>query len=259
MFIAFCASAATSITTPVLGEIEFTGDIMPGDAEKIISVILEKKPFYNNDYLYPFQLSINSRGGDLNEAKKIALFIKATHLRVNVLSQGICASSCFYVFLAGLNRNASGLDSIKIDGSKNSQGAIGIHRLYYSKTKDGPIFAERQEVMMEDAREYLRLEKLPQYIVDEMMSRPSNDIYWLKQRDIDAVGPYNPGLEEQLIAKCGYNRKIEANLTLTGKEFIRYTGPGGVGRCVSEYIFNTYNSLRETAFARMRQGWRPWR
>ena len=59
---------------------------------------------------------------------------------------------------------------------------------------------------MRKVTSYLEYHIVPRRIIDLMMSRPSNDIYWLTDGDIDELGNFPPALEELYITKCGYSR-----------------------------------------------------
>lgn len=253
------AQAASVIQNNEMGTLSFSGDIQSGDAERIVAVLLAIKPIYKDFYVLPNALEINSKGGDVNEALKIASLVKATFMNVHVIpsGQGVCASSCFFVFLAGQHHVASGVDTIAREGAAGNLGPLGIHRPYYKAPEGGPASAKKQEDTMRQISTYLQSQRVAQYLIDEMMAHASNDIYWLTDRDLQSLGSYQAGIEEELISKCGYNRKREANLT--AKEWIKDHSAGGVGDCISRYLVKTYTPLRDAAVARMRKGWRPWR
>ena len=67
---------------------------------------------------------------------------------------------------------------------------------------------KQQQQLMSRIRQYLGAENVPQMLVDAMMSRPSTDVYWLTDDDLESLGEYSPAYEELLIAKCGYDRKL---------------------------------------------------
>ena len=106
---------------------------------------------------------------------------------------------------------------------------------------------------MRQVRVYLASKTVPQHLVDEMMSRPSNDIYWLKDSDKALIGDYNPGDEEALIAKCGYKR-FKTMAIENWSEEKEYQ----VFKCMYDYWYEQYVPLQHKYIAKLSNGWRPW-
>ena len=172
-----------------------SGTIDKGDFNNLIGAYMK--------YSYIRFLYINSNGGDLDTALKIADFIKKNHIGVVVKRGGYCASACFQIYIAGFDRVASAAnDDGTLPISTSAFGFVGIHRPYFASI----AAADKQESMMARVKHNLISAKVPQYLIDTMMSRPSNDIYWLVERDFEMLGEFNPGDEEALIKKCGYKR-----------------------------------------------------
>ena len=65
---------------------------------------------------------------------------------------------------------------------------------------------------LQNISSYLSNANVPQRLIDLMMSRPSNDIYWMTDDDIEQLGAYSPGLEELLISRCGYSRNLMSDI-----------------------------------------------
>lgn len=203
-----------------VGRMTLLGEIKPGDAEQAVSVILAIKPLMKDFYPHPRELVVNSPGGDVREAIRMASFVKAAHMDVSVLAggKGACASSCFFIYLAGQQRSASGIDRVAREGAEHSLGTLGIHRPYYSVSTGGPDAAKKQEDLMSTVADLLRQERVPQSMIDTMMAHPSNDIYWLNSREIWSLGTYRAGVEEELISKCNYSAAREREMS--AREFI---------------------------------------
>lgn len=241
-------------------QVDFSGEIQLGDAERLIAAMLSSMDEVNKKfYRGAIRIEVNSPGGDVKEALKIAAVVRATYLDINVvpLVNGVCASSCFFIFLAGLERVASGADYVAEWGTSKSLGMVGIHRPYFRSPEGGPTSTKRQEDAMQEIESYLQSQRMPRYLLDEMMSHASNDVYWLKKRDLLAMGSYSAGVEEELIAKCGYNKKTYDNLTI--KQFFEYQAESGIGGCVRNHLSKIYKPLRDAAFDKLRKGWRPWK
>lgn len=262
-FITLCCdtnafSATISITD--VSQLALTGRIVPGDAERVIEKLIE----INSDYTLslPSLMYLNSNGGDVREALRISKLVKVLFMSTSVLKQVkitseaiinnkssvICASSCFFIYLSGLSRAANGIDSQSI----KSTGLVGVHRPYFQKPAGGPSSAKNQDALMNEVTSYLQTERVPQSIIDIMMSHASNDIYWLTTADLNLLGEYKASYEEELIAKCNFNASQVRRMTT--KEYLA----SRVLECTSNYYVDTYEPLRRSAFLRLRKGWRPW-
>lgn len=243
-----------------------SGEIQKGDAEKLAKILVLSHPFVTHLYL-------DSLGGDVEEALRIASLAKALHLTTVVASGGTCASACFFIFLAGDSRTALGA----IDGrmKKSSFGYIGLHRPHLKSDpakKSGSKDAEtRQHEVMKKTGTYLRDEDVPQRLIDLMMSRPSNDIYWMTQDDIDQLGSFSPGYEELLISRCGYNGNMIQD-GVTAMVMARQRGDSALAareeerlkasaRALGHCEASAFPDLMQESFTnteRLRNGWRPW-
>lgn len=247
-------TGAATVTVDLFN-IRLSGTIVSGDAERIVAEIAAIQPIGRDNYLLPFMLTVDSQGGDVDEALRLAALVKVAHLEVVVPNRGVCASACFFVYLAGQSRAASGADEIRIEGASRSLGAVGVHRPYYQRNAGGPKAAIKQEELMSAVIAILKNERVPQALVDEMMARPSSELHWLDARDLRMLGRYRAGVEEELIRNCGYSRRREDSMSPT--EFFK-DQKSGVGACVRGHLAQAYNAPRAEAFSKMRAGWRPW-
>lgn len=216
-----------------------SGEIQKGDAERLAKALM----LVNSNSLGAV-LSLDSPGGDVEESLHIASLVKALHLNIIVAGGGTCASACFFIFLAGDAHFAIWPDNGRMP--KLGLGYIGLHRPYLKldpTMRNGSIDAEaRQHDVMQIIGAYLRNQDVPQRLIDLMMSRPSNDIYWMTEEDIKQLGQYSPGREELLISRCGYSRHLSADIW-------------------SECAYTAFPDLiqeRLTNRERLREGWRPW-
>jgi hypothetical protein len=75
-------------------DVYIDGEIRPGDAERL-AVALSQARFDVS------QLTVNSMGGDVREALRIAGLVRGTKLEVKVAKGGFCVSSCFFIFWTG--------------------------------------------------------------------------------------------------------------------------------------------------------------
>lgn len=208
--------------------IEISGEIKPGDLEKLKEVIADGQK--KSVALRPKTILINSRGGDLAEALKMAELIKPLYYETRVAYDGYCASSCLFVWLSGAPRRGYSADTIKMVKKtshpklwpKSINGMIGLHRPYFRNPQEPD---PRQQSIMVSIRKILEDSNFPRYLIDIMMSRPSNDVYWLLADDFIEVGEYSPDIEELLINKCGYFRARPENIASRGiEEQLRIVG-----------------------------------
>lgn len=230
--------------------VNLEGEIRQGDAERVVVAVLAAP----KEILF---MSLNSKGGDLMEAMRIVSLVKGAHWNVMV-GKGhgkVCVSACFFIYLAGEGRSAGGAGNLwPQDLWDFEPGIVGIHRPYFKDAAGNPEAPKKQGELMGKVREYLKSAGVSQYLVDEMMSRPSNDIYWLKDRDLDAIGDYNPGIEEALIATCGYKRR---SLIAAEKWSPERMAP--VHACLAKYLGDKNRPVQLSYVAKLRTGWRPWK
>jgi len=230
--------------------LNLSGEIKHGDAKHMASLIAQEPAIHF--------LDINSLGGDLIEAMNIGDLVRGLHVPVYVAKGGYCISACFFVILEGQQRVFS---TAFEDGTlppqtwrKKEFGVIGIHRPNL-KSHSGDISAtKKQEDMMRKVRSYLASKAVPQHLIDEMMARPSNDIYWLKESDAQLIGEYNPGDEEALIARCGYKRFRQRHAENWTEE-----REDRLNTCLIEYWIKHYDPLQQQFIEKLRTGWRPWK
>ncbi len=179
-------------------DILYSGKIESGDADKLLGLmILNQRNSYRS-------VVLNSPGGDVEEAIKVADLIKQLALTTKVANQGVCASACFFVWLSGDQRLA-GVSGKHI-------GRIGLHRPYQSNPSNNKSSIDKQIVIQQIVSKYMQEQLVPTRLIDAMMNKPSNDLYWLKMADLDEIGEYQPGTEELYIKKCDYKRTDEINL-----------------------------------------------
>jgi ATP-dependent protease ClpP protease subunit len=237
-----------------------SGQIFAGDAEKLTRTLLAPLP--DKPFLIA-EIVLDSEGGDLNEAVRIASLIKGLHLDTRVRGGGRCASACFFLFLAGDKRIAG-----EHVGGEMRQGRIGLHRPYLKaeafKKGDPTTAITRQQQEMRKITDYLRNENVPLRLIDEMMEHASNDIYWMSNDDIWLLGEYNPGLEEILIARCAYDKRYTTasyeKLLLTLDEEYRkkgFTQLAALLKCIVA-TRGLFDAQREAFIKKLQTGWRPW-
>lgn len=181
-----------------------SGEIKPGDYKKFESMYL--KPLRGpQDLFVAFWMSsplhLDSKGGSVDEALKMAELINKLSMTVVVTENATCASSCALLFMAGATRVVNG------------NGSVGLHRIYFNPSyyrsmpmpKARQLYEKNEEVFKERMLKY----GLPQYLFEKMMRTPSDSVYWLTPTDIQNIGYWPPYMEERIIAKCGPSPVVE--------------------------------------------------
>ena len=185
------------------------GVIERGDYDKL------KK--YISSYGYMFNdLYIASKGGDIVEAMKIGYLIRELQYRTSAplrlspvgkihsfdvkdKSNDVCASACFFIYVAGVNRNGN---------------LIGIHRPYlpkeyYKKMGIDDAFSTHAK-LKKIIIKYFEDMGVPRPYVDRMFSVPKEEIEWLSEDEIDKYfDGYIPEMDEWIKARCPTMTKKE--------------------------------------------------
>jgi hypothetical protein len=169
------------------------GEILPGDTQKVARFFIK----------YPEVqfLILDSRGGDVIEAIRIGELVQTLRISTEVDDRGMCASSCFFMWMNGAYRLAVA------ENYRGGSGPVGLHRPFLVNPKNSEGSLQLQSKVMIEVRNYLETNLIPRRLIDIMMTRPSNDIYWLTSDDIEELSPIPPALEELYIAKCQANNR----------------------------------------------------
>jgi hypothetical protein len=237
-----------------------TGPINTGDAERFVRTLLE--PLAERPLLVS-EVILNSPGGNLAEALRLASLVRGLHLDTRIRAGGACSSACFFVFLAGDQHLP-----IEHNNGSARPGRIGLHRPYLAgdamKKGDPMRGMERQQAEMGKIIDYLRKESVPLRLIDEMMTHPSNDIYWMSDEDLWQLGEYHPGLEEVLIARCGYDKRLTSpayeKLLAGQNDDARAKGEEQLAtllQCIAS-TRASFDGKRDAFLAKLKTGWRPW-
>jgi hypothetical protein len=196
-------SYSAEFSTDRPGNISIVGRITKGDVENLRNVIRAQK--------YGLAIiNLDSPGGDIAEAMNMAEMIKPLFVMTRVTPGKYCASACFFLWLVGTPRYAVPQELVQRlakQGMSQAGGIVGLHRPYLANVD---TVTNNQGQVMRQVQSYLETQMVPRRLIDLMMSRPSNDIYWLNSKDFQEFGEYRPDVEEFLISKCGYIRATES-------------------------------------------------
>ena len=189
--------------------IVYSGDIVTGDLDKIYAAA---KPLVEKNYL--LELRISSRGGDLLEAAKIAHFVRAMWISVELgeisfeqpQTPSPCYSSCALIFFAGVFKTYW-QDSTEID-KFDVEPWLGLHRPYFRPDDFAGLTAEEARLEFKRLQSFFR-ERMEEYdvpkdMIDEAMRVSSLNIRFVSPNEFESrFSSTAPWVEEYLIARCG--------------------------------------------------------
>jgi hypothetical protein len=217
----FSSGAADIRVDPSLGVGEgavLEGKIEAGDFYKVRDFIIDG-PGAREIYLA-------SPGGDLSEAMKIGLLVRllklatvvpdkssnprgrdahGEHGLTNTPSDYMCASACFFVFIAGLHRKADA----------HGEAILGIHRPTIlakglAKLSPGQVAASDMQARVA-VQSYVKAMGIPANYADEMYSVPKYNIRWIRndefERDFDGFVPELRNIVQAMCAPHGSEGK----------------------------------------------------
>lgn len=183
------------------GHFSFTGKIRTGDATRFAGVVMRHAALIKSVFL-------DSPGGDVGEAIKIGDIVRAARLDTYVQPNATCASACFFIWLNGANRAVVNWPTEnRKTGGTSPPGRLGLHRPYLTNFTESETSVKAQAKAMEGVRSYLTSKFVPFRLIDAMMARSSEDIYWVSQLDLNELGESSPDLQELYVARCGDNRR----------------------------------------------------
>ena len=142
------------------------GEIKPGDTARIVPILID---LYRRGQTP--RLVLDSPGGNILDADKLALVIRKASVPVTVPAGRTCASACFLLFAASPDRTASMLAS------------IGVH----SASMDGDenlVTLDITTIMARQAAEF----GIPADIIGRMVTTRPSDMAWLTTTELREMG-----------------------------------------------------------------------
>ena len=189
------------VGTEKMSALRMQGPIETGDLDRLIFELSQQQdPLAAKRFFQERQiLWVNSVGGSVEEALKIASFVRKSLIPVHVL--GRCESACFLILAAAVERGFVGRN-------------VGIHRPYFADEGSRSLSVEesRRRYAQMSARYYSMLEEfeVPRQITDKMRSMASSEIHYLSPLEEELMGMRQPWFEQHLIARCGLDKSREA-------------------------------------------------
>jgi len=141
-------------------EISISGSIAPGDNDTLTASIKAA----NDAGKLVTSLRLNSYGGNLLEAIRVADWVRSAKISTNVGQSATCASACFLIFAAGETKYAS------------MSARIGVHRA----SEKGIVSRDATTSMADVAKEL----DVPWSIIRRMINTPPDEIEWLSLADL---------------------------------------------------------------------------
>ena len=141
-------------------EISISGSIAPGDIDTLTASIKAA----NDAGKLVTSLRLNSYGGNLLEAIRVADWVRSAKISTNVGQSATCASACFLIFAAGETKYAS------------MSARIGVHRA----SEKGIVSRDATTSMADVAKEL----DVPWSIIRRMINTPPDEIEWLSLADL---------------------------------------------------------------------------
>ena len=167
---------------------------------------------------------LDSRGGDVEEAIRLAQVLREAQATVGSLPPMVCASACFFLYV-GAARRLGWLGE-----------AFAVHRPYFSADVTGKLSLAQAEAAhnagFARAKRWLQDQLVSQVLIDKMFSLPSTDAYWLSEQEVRQLGELAPWYEEWLVAHCPgritFERYEEIYRTRGKEEAFRMGKPGWI-------------------------------
>lgn len=179
------------------------GEIKIGDSKKIRELAVKDRVRFFR--AASRGILLDSPGGNVDEAIKIAEILRSLAFPVWAFQPYKCLSSCFLIYAAAATRYAT-------------TDTVGIHRPYFPQNLTLKIDPREAEILyrqkLSEVKLWLERQNVPVILINEMMQRTSQEIYWLDVDDIRKIGANAPWYEEWLIARC-------PNFVETEKQFLR--------------------------------------
>lgn len=194
----FAADIRVPMVSPTrsMGGIMIEGEIVEGDYAKFEKLVMQ---IFN-----PGVVWLASPGGDLVEAMRIGRLIRELKLSVwappksgplfpmvDSKRNAVCASACFFIYAAGVERKGE---------------VLGIHRPYMSASAYRRMgldeAALRQSVAMKVSGDYLREMGISSALVERMNGIGSEKIVWLTESEASDLTGFIPEYTEWFKANC---------------------------------------------------------
>jgi hypothetical protein len=171
------SSSASAMVFKVIGPdgglpaLSMSGEILPGDTARALPLLIQLA----KDNIAP-RIFLNSRGGNVLEATRLANLIHEVGMPVFVLAGDTCASACFLLFAASPSRHAS------------PEAMIGVHSASF-EGDENVVSLMLDTAMARKARAF----GVPPDVIGRMVTTGPSDMAWLtvdemREMDVRPIG-----------------------------------------------------------------------
>jgi len=167
----FCLDGGGSVPLVLLIE----GDLRQGDTKALRRGV--ERIERHGGAVYICGLFLDSIGGDLYEAMKLGRYIREKRLPTQVAQDARCFSACVFAFIGGVVRIPSGL--------------MGIHSFYSPELLGSgsyEIADAAYNATSGHVSDYLREMRVPQLLLDRMITIQHFELEILESEDLKALG-----------------------------------------------------------------------
>lgn len=149
-------------------------------------------------------LSLNSGGGDVYYALKIASIVQEKGIQTVVESGDICLSACFYLFVSGENRTSS--------------GEVGVHQFYNPAGNQGNL--EQAQNALHQINGIFIDAKLSPLVFQIMISTPPDTMHVFNNSELTQLNIANLG-NQQFVRRNELDKLRDNRITIKPKPFDR--------------------------------------
>jgi hypothetical protein len=152
-------------------DITVNGTIVPGDDVKFGATLTAVSKIIPP--VWPVIVWLNSPGGAVVTSERISDLIDRSNLWTHV--DGLCASGCFMMFMAGKHRSFS------------PDAKIGVHSVYEGQGTETPLSLAMTMVTIRKAQSYSgRI--IPPSIIGKLAGTLGTSISWLSREELQQIG-----------------------------------------------------------------------
>ena len=203
--VALCAVSAQAATFKTIAKgraLVMTGEIVPGDMERLAKAGYAAEARFANGQPVVERIFLNSPGGSVKAGLELAAFVREWGIDTVVGETDICASMCAVVFAAGMHKAVFPTSKLGVHAISTFTDEDGDGSLDENLGEDGSSLA-LTTVVARVMADY----GVPGNIITKMMTTLQPDTYWVTAADgwtevevlSAAAMPNNPMPQEETV------------------------------------------------------------
>lgn len=177
---------------------------------------------------------LNSPGGDVDAGLQLASIIRQNRLSTYVTANSTCASACFYLFAAGVDRWTA-------NGAK-----VGVH----SAAENGLETDKATAATIRFSRVLAATLDIPDGIIGKIVKTPPQSIYYLSPQDLASMGvqfvPTPANQIQNILAEAGLSKPAARN-TQQDRLRARALNNAGLDSLRKDHVNEALGHLSEAA------------